>query len=201
MQLLLSTEGLQAYLEETDIINFRHPSIQNKIEEFEQLARNKQERAEIAFNYVRDEIQHSFDLGSSLITISASDTLESGEGICFAKAHLLAAFLRVMNIPAGFCYQRVTRKGTPESGYALHGLNAIYLDEMDRWFRVDPRGNKVGVYSEFSISPEKLAYPIRTELAEIDYPNVYSEPLEEVILSMRNSENCQELFFKRPEGL
>lgn len=195
-------ENLQAYLEETDIINFSHPAIQEKIKEFQKSGKTKFEMAQLAFEFVRDEIKHSFDLeDSKVITITASDALDKLEGICFAKAHLLAAFLRGMNIPTGFCYQRVTRKGTPESGYALHGLNAVYFAEMDKWFRVDPRGNKPGISSEFSISPEKLAYPIRTELDEIDYPYVFSEPLDEVISGMKLANDCKELFVNRPESL
>ncbi|MBP2241029.1 transglutaminase-like putative cysteine protease [Cytobacillus eiseniae] len=201
MQLILSEKNLEVYLEKTDIINFRHSLIQKKLDEFRKKGQTKRELAEMAFLFVRDEIQHSFDKESEVITISASDTLENGEGICFAKAHLLAAFLRGMDIPAGFCYQRVTRKGTPESGYALHGLNAVYLDDINQWFRLDPRGNKPGVYSEFSISPEKLAYPIRTQLDEMDYPFVYKDPLESVIYSMEQSINCKELFFNRPESI
>ena len=195
-------ENLQAYLEETDIINFSHPIIQEKLQEFQRLSKTKFECAQLAFNFVRDEIKHSFDLeNSKIVTITASDAVNNMEGICFAKAHLLAAFLRGMNIPTGFCYQRVTRKGTPESGFALHGLNAVYFEEMDKWFRVDPRGNKPGVSSEFSITPEKLAYPIRNELDEVDYPNVFSEPLDEVISAMEYSNDCKELFFKRPENI
>lgn len=195
-------ENLQAYHEETNIINFSHPAIQEKIKEFQKSGKTKFEMAQLAFDFVRDEIKHSFDLeDSKVITITASDALDKLEGICFAKAHLLAAFLRGMNIPTGFCYQRVTRKGTPESGYALHGLNAVYFAEMDKWFRVDPRGNKPGISSEFSISPEKLAYPIRTELDEIDYPYVYSEPLDEVISGMKLANDCKELFVNRPESL
>ncbi|MFE8697242.1 transglutaminase family protein [Cytobacillus sp. FJAT-53684] len=201
MRLIITEEDQKAYLEETNVINFRHPLIQMKIDEFQQLSETKRECAERAFLFVRDEIMHSFDIESMAITITASETLERKEGICFAKAHLLAAFLRGMNIPAGFCYQRVTRKGTRESGYALHGLNAVYFDDMERWFRLDPRGNKAGVYSEFSISQEKLAYPIRTELDEIDYPYVYSRPLETVIQSMKDSTDCKELFLKRPESI
>ncbi|WP_066070225.1 transglutaminase-like domain-containing protein [Neobacillus soli] len=201
MNLILCPEDMEAYLEETELINFRHPVIRGKIEEFQSIGKNKYDRAQLAFEFVRDEIRHSFDNGSAKITISASDTLVQKEGICFAKAHLLAALLRGMGIPAGLCYQRVTRKGTPESGYALHGLNAVYFQELYTWFRVDPRGNKPGVHSEFSISPEKLAYPIRTELDEIDYPFVYSRPLESVISSMQQSVDCRELFFKRPESV
>lgn len=201
MHLIITEEDQKLYLEETKIINFRHPLIQEKIAEFQHVGKTKIELAEMAFLFVRDTIQHSFDIDSTEITISASETLEKIEGICFAKAHLLAALLRGMNIPAGFCYQRVTRKGTSESGYALHGLNALYLEDVDQWFRVDPRGNKAGVYSEFSISPEKLAYPIRGELDEIDYPYVYSQPLKNVIQSMENSLDCRELFLKRPESI
>ena len=202
LQLHIMNENLQAYLQETDIINFSHPTIQEKIQEFQKSGKTKFESAQLAFNFVRDEIKHSFDLeDSKVITITASDVLNELEGICFAKAHLLAAFLRGMNIPTGFCYQRVTRKGTPESGYALHGLNAVYFEEMDKWFRVDPRGNKLGVFSEFSITPEKLAYPIRTELGEIDYPQVFGEPLAEVISGMKKSNDCKELFVNRPESI
>ncbi|WP_102272954.1 transglutaminase-like domain-containing protein [Cytobacillus massiliigabonensis] len=201
MHLIITEDDQKVYLDETGVINFRHPLIQKKIAEFQHAGKTKSERAEMAFHFVRDSIQHSFDIESMEITITASETLEKSEGICFAKAHLLAALLRGMNIPAGFCYQRVTRKGTSESGYALHGLNALYLEDVDQWFRVDPRGNKAGVYSEFSISPEKLAYPIRSELDEFDYPYIYGHPLDSVIQSMKNSLDCRELFYKRPESI
>ncbi|MDP4083291.1 MAG: transglutaminase family protein [Bacillota bacterium] len=201
MQLILDSKNLEDYLEETDVINFNHPIVSKKVGEIKQVGKTKQEQAQLAFDFARDEIQHSFDKESTKITISASDALEHKEGICFAKAHLLAALLRGLGIPTGFCYQRVTRKGTAESGYALHGLNAVYFEELDQWFRVDPRGNKPGVHSEFSIHPEKLAYTIHTELDEMDYPNVYRKPLEEVILSMKQSADCKELFFNRPESL
>jgi transglutaminase-like putative cysteine protease len=199
MDLVICSEDLAAYIEETEILNYSHPSIREKIKEIQQKGKTKQEWAELAFAFVRDEIEHSFDTGSTNITIKASEVLEHKEGICFAKAHLLASLLRGMGIPTGFCYQRVTRKGTPESGYAIHGLNAIYFEETNTWFRVDPRGNKPGINSEFSITPEKLAYPIRTEMDEVDYPHVYSKPLEKVITSMEESVDCRELFFKRPE--
>ena len=106
-----------------------------------------------------------------------------------------------MKIPCGFCYQRVLRKpNDSESGFALHGLNAVYLEDTG-WFRVDPRGNKTGVDSQFSIETEKLAYPIRTELGEIDYPFVFIKPLDSVIYSMEESADTEELFFKRPEKI
>ncbi|HNE51513.1 MAG TPA: transglutaminase family protein, partial [Chitinophagales bacterium] len=130
--------------------------------------------------------------------INAEDALSKKEGICFAKAHILATLLRGMGIPAGFCYQRVLRKGTIESGYALHGLNAVFLKETG-WFRVDPRGNKPGVNAQFNPDVEQLAYPIRTELGETDYPDVFVAPLPSVIKAMQSSTDCHALFFNRPE--
>lgn len=154
----------------------------------------------MAFEIARDRIKHSFDTHNQHVTINATDVLETENGICFAKAHLLATLLRGMGIPTGFCYQRVLRKNTIESGYALHGLNAIYLDDIG-WFRVDPRGNKPGIDSQFTTDVEHLAYPIRTNLGEVDYPNILTAPLDSVLQSMETSKTTDELFYNRPEKL
>jgi transglutaminase-like putative cysteine protease len=201
MDLVIVTKDLSSYLEETEIINYYHPSIQQQLEIFRGKAETKWEAAQMAFDFVRDEIQHSFDINGKKVTITASETLELKEGICYAKAHLLAAFLRALDIPCGFYYQKVTRKGTIESGYALHGLNAIYLETSDQWIRLDPRGNKPGIYSEFNLAEEKLAYTLHPELGEEDLPYVYSAPLDSVIQSMKNSKDCNALFYNRPETI
>ncbi|MBS1751374.1 MAG: transglutaminase family protein [Bacteroidetes bacterium] len=199
MKLVFESKKLEDYLKEIPpVIQFDTPLVQKEIQEIESKALTPKERAKMAFEFARDFIQHSFDTQSKVITISAEDAIEKKEGICFAKSHVLATLLRGMGIPAGFCYQRVLRKGTVESGYALHGLNAVYLEDTG-WFRVDPRGNKPGVDSQFSTDTEKLAYPIRTELGEADYPEVFTAPLPSVIKSMEESADCQALFFNRPE--
>lgn len=201
MQLVLESQQLEDYLKQIPpVIQFDTPLIQEKIKAIESQAPSLKERAKIAFEFARDEIQHSFDTRSKVITISAADAMEKKEGICFAKSHVLATLLRGMGIPAGFCYQRVLRKGTVGSGYALHGLNAVYLKDSG-WFRVDPRGNKPGVDSQFSTDVEKLAYLIREELGEVDYPEVFTTPLPAVIQSMEDSADCQALFYNRPKKL
>lgn len=201
MKLQLESNNTEDYLIEIPpVIDFNTPQVQEAIKSIEFKTLSKKERAELAFEMARDQVQHSFDTNSKVITISAEEALEKKEGICFAKSHLLATLLRGMGIPAGFCYQRVLRKGTLDSGYALHGLNAVYLDEVG-WFRLDPRGNKPGVDSQFSTDEEKLAYPIRTEMGEVDYPNVFIKPLPSVITAMETSKDCRELFYKRPEEL
>jgi transglutaminase-like putative cysteine protease len=59
--------------------------------------------ARAAFEHVRDNIRHSWDAQDPRVSVSASDTLAHGTGLCFAKAHLLAAILRSQGIPTGFC--------------------------------------------------------------------------------------------------
>lgn len=203
MKLIPQSSHLEDYLTEIPpIVMFDTPLIQSKIKKIKAEATLSKERAELAFKIARDEIHHSFDKKEAEeVTIYAEDILEKKKGICFAKSHLLATLLRGMGIPTGFCYQRALRDGkTVESGYALHGLNAIWLDEYG-WFRVDPRGNKPGIDSEFTIEKEQLAYPIRPELGEVDYPNIFTRPLDSVIHSMKDSKDSKELFFKRPETL
>jgi len=201
MKLQLESDRLEDYLGEIPpIIEFSTPNVKETISAIEARTDSPRERAKLAFEFARDEISHSFDTNSDVITVGAEDAIERKEGICFAKSHVLAALLRGMRIPTGFCYQRVLRKGTVESGYALHGLNAVYLEDAG-WFRVDPRGNKPGVDSQFSTDEEKLAYPIREELGEYDYPHVLTEPLLSVIRAMRDTKDCHTLFYDRPESM
>lgn len=201
MQLILESENINDYLaEEPPVIDFHTPFVQDKIREIRSMADTDEERAKVAFEFARDRIAHSFDSHSDVVTIDAEDVLKKKEGICFAKSHLLATLLRGMGIPAGFCYQRVLKKGTAESGYALHGLNAVYLKDHG-WFRLDPRGNKPGVNAQFSTDIEKLAYPIRTESGEIDYREVFTKPLPSVINAMRASNDFNTLFDTRPEAI
>ncbi len=109
MKLQLASERLEDYLIEIPpVIDFSSTAIQQEIRTIESKASSKKERAKITFEFVRDKIQHSFDTQSEIVTIDADDVLQKKEGICFAKAHLLASLLRGMGIPTGFCYQRVS---------------------------------------------------------------------------------------------
>lgn len=198
MKFILESANPKDYLSEIPpIIQFHTPLIKNKVEFIESKAKTPKEKVKLAFEISLYEIKHSFDIDSKFVSISGEDALQSGEGICFAKAHLFATLVRAMGVPCGFCYQRVLRKGTIESGYALHGLNAVFLKDSG-WFRLDPRGNKSGIDSQFSIETEKLAYPIREELGEFDYPNIFLQPLPSVIHAMENFKDRKELFLKRP---
>ncbi|MCO5249340.1 MAG: transglutaminase family protein [Chitinophagales bacterium] len=202
MQLITESKNIEDYLSEIPpIVVFDTPLVKEKLNWIRTQTSDKTEQAKLAFEIARDEIKHSFDLKSDIVTINAENVLEQCEGICFAKSHLLATLLRALGIPAGFCYQRVLKNPKDRnSGFALHGLNAVYLDNVG-WFRLDPRGNKLGVDSQFSIKEEKLAYPIRTEWGEVDYPNVFVRPSEAVIQSMHQAHDFDTLFNGRPGKL
>jgi transglutaminase-like putative cysteine protease len=151
------------------------------------------ERVRRTFEFVRDSIHHSWDIQSPQVTCKASEVLSYGEGLCYAKSHLLAALLRAQGIPTGFCYQRLAVDATAEMGYTLHGLNAVYLASEARWIRLDARGNKPGIQTEFSTSKEQLAYVVQSELDEIDYPTIYAQPHPKVVKALREQTNCLHL--------
>ncbi|MBD2180067.1 transglutaminase family protein [Planktothrix sp. FACHB-1355] len=192
---------MNEYLATSDVIDFDAPNIQAIANKLSQQAKTDVEIAKKAYEFVRDNIAHSCDINGKVVTCEASSVLRHQEGICFAKSHLLAAILRCMGIPAGFCYQRLVFHDDRPNYLTLHGLNAIYLNSIDRWIRVDARGNKKGVRAEFCLDRELLAYPVRTELAEIDYPNVYAQPNHQVVSALKNYTNLQDLLANLPSKL
>ncbi|MCW2887993.1 MAG: hypothetical protein QOE54_1463 [Streptosporangiaceae bacterium] len=155
--------------------------------------------ARAAYELVSDTITHSMDAGDRRVTWRASDVLRERTGLCYAKSHAYVALLRAAGIPAGLCYQRLARDETG-SAHALHGLTAVCVDGS--WFRLDPRGNKPGVQAEFSLAEERLAYVVRPELGEIDYPHVYASPPSAVLDALQRHDDCLELCDgKLPAGL
>ena len=187
MQLIIF-EDKKAYLDSSPTIDCNHPTINKKSLSLTKSCQTEIEKVKCLFEFVRDEISHSFDIQNSEVTYVASDVLEKGHGICFSKSHLLAAMVRSVGIPAGFCYQKLIFDEKSDKPYfILHGLNAIYLNIYKRWIRLDARGNKPGVLAEFSLETEQLAFPVREALGEKDYPYVFSKPDASVIECLSNS--------------
>ena len=171
-------ENINSYLTFSHYIDGDNPSIQRKAAELKERSENEIELVKNTYYFVRDEIKHSWDVQDKRVTITATDVLREQVGICWAKANLLVALLRANEIPAGICYQRLTLGDTPDTGYCIHALKAVYIQTKNKWIRLDARGNKEGVNAEFSIDKERLAFPIRAEYDEIDYKTVYAEPLQ-----------------------
>ena len=169
-------DTMENYLSYSYYIDWKNPNIIQKAKDL-LILDNEVDTVKRTYHFVRDEIKHSWDIQDRRVTARASDVLQEKVGICWAKANLLAALLRANQIPAGICYQRLTLEDTPESGYCIHALNAVYLSSLKSWIRLDARGNKDGIQAEMSLDQEQLAFAVRPELGEIDYQEVYAEPL------------------------
>ena len=186
---------MKEYLAQNEYIDWQTPAVLSQAKE---LAGNASEATEIArrcFEFVRDEIKHSWDFEMNPVTCKASEVLEHGTGYCYAKSHLLAALLRANSIPAGLCYQRLTITDVPP--FCLHGLNAVYLEPIG-WYRIDARGNKPGVDAAFRPPKEQLAFPIVTE-GEADLPEIWAEPLSQVINVLRSYKTYLEVAQNLPD--
>lgn len=187
---------MEEYLSTSEVIDWSDPKILELAKQIASGHETSMAIAKASFEWVRDEICHSFDYQMNPITCRASDVLKYKTGYCFAKSHLLAALLRANQIPAGFCYQRLSidNKGAP---YSLHGFNAIYLTETG-WYRIDARGNKEGVNAQFTPPQEQLAY--NTKLAEeVDFQSVLVEPLQIIVEALQAQNTWDDMLCNLPD--
>lgn len=79
--------------------------------------------------------------------------------------------LRYKSVPAGFCYQKLILDDETAPVLAYHGLNAVYIKDVQRWIRID-----AGVKAPFSAEPEQLVLKLRPEKGEKDGLIVYPDP-------------------------
>lgn len=186
---------MNKYLEATEYIDWENPAVLAQAKILAEGSTSPNETTQRCFEFVRDEIKHSWDYKLNPVTYKASDVLNHGTGYCYAKSHLLAALLRANNVPAGLCYQRLTITDVPP--FCLHGLNAVFLKQYG-WYRLDARGNKQGVAAEFCPPIEKLAFPIATQ-GEVDLPEVWAEPLSIVIQTLKQYKTVQEVANNLPD--
>ena len=196
----LQSPHLKDYLKASSVVDSEHPAIIAKADELLDELQSDVIKARTLFEWVRDEIPHSWYIRAGIVTCTASDVLDLGTGICYAKSHLLAALLRASGIPAGFCYQALCRDA-PYEGYCLHGLNALYLGSLDRWIRVDSRGNTNGVDAQFNVEEEQLAFPVREHLGEVDYEEIFVDPLTEVVDVLTDYDDLDEMWQHLPGPL
>jgi len=170
-------QDMQPFLRSTEVIDWRHPDVMAQAHALA-ASESPLETARSCFEWVRDEVPHSYDAQRNPITCRASDVLNHRTGYCFAKSHLMAALLRANGIPAGFCYQRLSLNddGPP---YTLHGFNAVYLPDHG-WYRVDARGNKPGVAAQFTPPVEQLAFSAQAA-GEAEFAEILPDPLACVV--------------------
>jgi len=182
---------MDLFLQEHKYVDFSSTIIQAKAEMLFGGLRDETSKARTAYEFVRDEIPHTFDIQSDIITAKASDVLKHKTGVCHAKSNLLAALLRSQGIPTGFCFQYLTLADDDSMGYVVHCYNAIYLDR--RWIKVDARGNNPGVSAQFSIDEPVLAFPCRPEYGEYFFKGIYASPNEKAMQKLDRSKCLQDV--------
>lgn len=189
----------QKFLLATDMIDYHHIAIQNKIRQLFTAGMNDIDKSRAAYVFVRDQVSHSFDCNAQVITAKASDVLIHQTGICHAKANLLAALLRSQAIPTGFCFQHLTLADDDSLGYCVHAYNAVYLE--NRWIRLDARGNKPAVEAQFSLSEPILAFTNRREYDEYDWPGIYANPHQATMQMLEKAGCLQDILDNIPDTL
>ena len=212
MPLIMKSAGMEPYLAPSEYVDYTDPAVAETAaalleKMLDDSAKSEPEYldpeiqlAKVCYEFVRDEIRHSIDIGSRKVILRASEVLAEGEGLCYAKSHLLAALLRANGIPAGLCYQYL-RLDEPDSALILYGLNAVYIESLGRWIRLDARGNKPGVDAKFSIDGEYPAFPVRPGLGETDVPFIYNEPDHAVTAAINKYNDLNDLIKNLPARL
>ena len=201
MDIILYSNEPDEYLKHDSVIDYDNKSIIEMADMLFKKADHELDFIRKAYEFVRDNIKHSADINEDEITCAASEVLKAGHGICFAKSHLLAALLRCKSVPTGFCYQKLILDDETAPVLIYHGLNAVYIKDYKKWIRLDARGNKIGVNAQFSIETEQLAFPIRSELGEVDSLVVYPNPDIEVLRKLRRYKTRTELWKNLPTEL
>jgi transglutaminase-like putative cysteine protease len=186
--------SLDDFLAESELIHWSSPTVLAQATELGAADDGPFETAARCFRWVRDNVRHSSDFQSNPVTCTAAEVLEHRTGYCYAKSHLLAALLRANSIPAGFCYQRLK---LDETRFCLHVLNAVYLDDFG-WYRVDARGDRTDVTTDFSPPEERLAFTVQAA-GECDFPQVLTEPLEEVVTALRSHATWDDMLANLPD--
>lgn len=185
-------EEFLRYLELSEYINYDNDAVRKQADSLKSNSENELDLVRNTYHFVRDNIKHSWDVQDKRVTVSASDVLKEGVGICWAKSNLFAALLRANGIPCGFSHQRLTLGDTPDTGYCIHSLNTVYLSSLNKWIRLDARGNTEKIHAEFSTDEEILAFHVNPEYDEYDYHDNVAEPSEKLMQVLK--ENTDALY-------
>ena len=211
------TSDLGRYLEDTITVDWQTPAVSERARQLLSQASTPADGAERIFRFVRDAIAHSFDLDLDLerapkfesatqvarrgIACRASEVLALGDGLCYAKSHLLAALLRFAGHPTGFCYARLVDEERP-GRFVLHGFNAIYWQPAESWILLDARGNRGEITSDCRFeAPFSLAHVPDLERGEALLPWVFKRPGKRVVDTLERAPDFESLRRNLPDRL
>ncbi|SDQ79640.1 transglutaminase family protein [Pseudovibrio sp. Tun.PSC04-5.I4] len=133
---------LDILVQETQLLNFRSPSIRQLTEQRNWVKLSSFDRAGAVYDFVRNEILFGYNTEDN---IPASQVLADGIGQCNTKGTLLMALMRAVGIPCrlhGFTIHKSLQRGVvPELIYKiapdniLHSWVEVYLD--GRWINLE----------------------------------------------------------------
>jgi transglutaminase-like putative cysteine protease len=97
------------------------------------------ERAQAICDWVHNNIEYRF--GSGQPTISASEIIQRGFGVCRDFAHCAIALCRILNLPARYVTGHLPDIGYPDPGTPMdfHAYSEVFIG--DRWHTFDARYN------------------------------------------------------------
>lgn len=183
---------MSPFLRPTLIVDWDHPEVLALASYLSKGYNDPLDLTRRMFEWVRDEVAHSWEHQKKTVVLKASEVLKNKHGCCFAKSHLLAALLRANGIAVAFSYQRIPNE-FESSSFRLHGLNAIYLAHLG-WFRADATGGESGKECTFSPEGESLVYPDLFCMA-----GIWPHPLDCVVEALINAEHVHELYRMVPD--
>ena len=83
----------------------------------------------------------------------------------------------------------------------LHGFNAMYLVTLDRWLRVDARGNTKGINAQFNVKREQLAFAMDPLADEFIYEAIFAAPVSIVVNKLKRYKRRSDLWQDLPQSL
>lgn len=150
---------MQQYLLRTPTLDYDHPLIQAFIEKQASGITDPVNQAVRLYYAVRDGIFYDpYSITMTVDGLKASTTLNNGRGWCVAKAILLAACCRSLNIPASLGFSDVRnhlstarmRELMKTDIFYWHGYTSLYLD--GRWVKATPAFN-IELCEKYNIRP------------------------------------------------
>lgn len=139
---LIMKERFNKYLEETFLLDYKHPSIQVIIKENKWQELDEKNKIKQSYLFVRDDIAFGYNEKDD---IKASEVLRDGYGQCNTKSTLLMALLRALGIPCrlhGFTINKALQKGALSGiWYKLSPENILHswveVNYKDSWYNLE----------------------------------------------------------------
>jgi len=197
----VETEDLGRYLEDTITIDWQTPIVTSTARRLLESRATPELRARRLFEFVRDEIEHSMDVPTEAQTCRASEVLEEGTGLCYAKSHLLAGLFRYAGFPTGFCYVKTASADRP-GRFTLHGFNAVYWAPTASWIFLDARGDNKECQTEWRFAaPWSLAYWPDAEKGEHFLPFIYKRPAKRILDLLERAPSLDAICNNLPDSI